>query len=128
MESDMKADIMTIDECCDFIAECKGWKRSASGVSWRWPERYGMRMQRPKHPVPPTLDSIAGALPEGWMWVSVRWHPAVALAPEHSWGCNVINLRRTGGCETYGPDEATARARAAVKAWMVVKGEPCSPA
>lgn len=119
-------DTATLQECClalsDFVRP--GWRDGYVSGEHPFTDEQLLLVC----PVKPCLDSIAGALPEGWMWVSVRWHPAVALAPEHSWGCNVINLRRTGGCETYGPDEATARARAAVKCWMTVKGEACSQA
>ena len=126
----------TITECCDFLAECKGWKRP--GYEWPNPSARsnGCWTRRDEsvigeivygstglHPIPQSLDAIAGALPEGvgTMWVA---------GPVPFWICTIgIGPQMTRKWFSAEADtELLARARAACLAWMEYKKEsPCSP-
>ena len=84
----------TLEECCDFIAESKGWKppghtiRNALGHDCQvgqWTSERdcllvgagyddgGAGIAVARHPIPATLDSIAGSLPEGWRWMNIEY-------------------------------------------------------
>lgn len=69
---------MIRDEMKAKLAELMGWRvvsRNGDDVPTCWiNERYegdpvtGSTCQVTNHPIPETLDFIAGALPEGWRW------------------------------------------------------------
>jgi len=89
----------TLDQCRDFLAECKGWAGfSLSG----------------RKPIPATLDAIAGALPEG-----VTWREVKHVCGE-SWSA-VAEQKSSGSLVSYSHNSDTerlARARAACLAWI----------
>lgn len=102
----------TLEQCCDYIAECKygdGPYVSENGRVMRWIER-----------VPPTLDSIAGSLPEGWHWSFVGYYPPdEAPSVADKWMCDVNNGSLTFWAEA--DTEPLARARCSALAWQTAK-------
>lgn len=67
------------------------------------------------HPLPATLDAIAGALPEGWYWGTASFHHTT---PQ-------VFFTATKGAEVlvgFADTELLARARAAAKAHAAQKG------
>lgn len=99
----MNPNTMTIDECWDFLLEVLPGPKPSGGFKFSGS----------------TLDSIAGALPPDWVWCVVQWYKRDDV---EAW------CHRIGDCENDSMEgmkadtELLARARAAVKAWMVVKG------
>jgi len=138
-------DTMTISECCDALSEFAGYRHVEYGDTLY--AEHGCRNPHrlvwindcngicDDHPIPPTLDSIAGALPEGWRWHRIEWvnHERCGCRCESGYQ---TTCRENTSVPSWRDKEATARhkymieamARAAVKAWQVVRGELCSPA
>ena len=113
----MSPDKMTLQECCDALAEFAGFTRHepAGGGEYWWTHE-SSRDPIYGHPIHPTLDSIAGALPEGWMWDRIfRQNNGV-------WRAWCTPHHMVEGEEGFGDTELLARARAAVKAWIAAKG------
>ena len=106
----------TIDECCDFLAECKGWKHK--GGRWYHPVYHKLGSDQKRHPIPATLDAIAGALPDEWVWCVVEFYDYKGV------GAYARNKTRDDYVEDWTRAEANtellARARAACMAWEAV--------
>lgn len=107
----------TLEQCCDYIAECKGWMRP-TGADPYW-SKCGPtpKVSHPLDcPVPPTLDSIARSSPED---VSVIF----VAGPKPEWVCTLgigsgcVKTWVTAGADT----ELLARARCSALAWKTVK-------
>jgi len=113
---------MSADQCADWLAEKDGWVKTlakgadesdgedghfwAKGGKWQW-----------EHPMPLTLDAAAGALREPWGWSEIEWWDNAVIARYFNRGV------RASGWPAFmqrvdGPDELTARYRAAVAAMM----------
>jgi hypothetical protein len=109
-------DEMTEQEVRDYLAECAGRHKEADGLWYGDPEwpNHGFA----EHPVPPTIDSAAGCLPEGYEWTGVLFrcegHDGPAAATAIGPGAPVGAKADT---------ERLARFRAAAKAWAVVRKE-----
>jgi hypothetical protein len=100
---------MNLDELRDWHVKRLGWRqafrhRHASGVEqWWWERDNGDECQ--DHPVPATLDAIAGLMPPNWEWcMDVDVLEAYRDTTGYVW------VERTG-------DELTDRARLAWLAW-----------
>jgi hypothetical protein len=71
---------MTLDEIRDWAARRQGWTETTPAMcddqsvpldaQWHRPTRSGSpgSLTWCIHPIPPTLDAIAGLMPEGWWW------------------------------------------------------------
>jgi hypothetical protein len=68
---------MTLDEIRDWLTQKAGWThRKAQDLWFAKDDPIGMFTCR-SHPIPPTLDAAAAAMPEGWTWLrEYRPHPA----------------------------------------------------
>lgn len=64
--SKIEPNTMTLYEIRDWLAERKGWKLDVLGA-WYMDLPDGNRRYS-MHPIPPTLDAAAAAMPEGWEW------------------------------------------------------------
>jgi hypothetical protein len=100
---------MTAAQCADCLAERERWEPFGGGWRREHPERREYEY-RDTHPFALTLDAAAGALREPWRWDRVDWMTAnVETTIRHKHG---------GFMYAEGPDELTARYRAAVAARM----------
>lgn len=120
-----------VEMCCEFIADAKGWKYATSG--WHASEAHDgteyqiqaladdpvyYRLDRScaqrNHPIPATLDAIAGALPEGYFWEGIIWDAA-----ESWWAVDVMGRQPAWAHAPHHTIEAMklAMARACCKAW-----------
>jgi hypothetical protein len=114
----------TAQECADWLAVDDGWTwRNYAGFEderlWNHPDgrelleyRHEERLESEQGPHPLTLDGAAGALQEPWRWDRVDWMTASVEATITQF----VNLARSSHINTDGPDELTARYRAAVAA------------
>lgn len=109
---------MTLEELRGELAATRGWTRTRDGF-WVHPndddkeamsQRSGV-LPRNNHPVPPTLDSIAAAMPEGWTIVVVQ--------TPGEWQASSLN-----GCLCRADTEILARARLAVACRRASKETP----
>jgi len=107
---------MSAAHCADWLAEKDGWVKTlakgadesdgedgyfwAKGGKWQW-----------EHPMPLTLDAAAGALREPW-YIHLM-HFTAAHVSVRLWRQNTACWKNV-----HGPDEMTARYRAAVAARM----------
>jgi hypothetical protein len=109
---------MSAAQCADWLAEKDGWNafaRHPDGSITAWiNERYASCGVVLTHPMPLTLDAAAGALREPWRWDRVDW----MTASVETTITQFVNLSRSSHINTEGPDELTARYRAAVAARM----------
>ena len=111
---------MTAAQCADWLAEKDGWYREPDNAIQKdgslrplmaWTNERTKQYKTWVHPMPITLDAAAGALREPWEMDEILWYAASVYAEiRHKVTWNKI------GCE--GPDELTARYRAAVAARM----------
>jgi hypothetical protein len=109
---------MNLDELRDWHVKRLGWRqafrhRHASGVEqWWWERDNGDECQ--DHPIPATLDAIAGLMPSGWevfrVWQGQlgEWRAYVRIGEEDQW-------RKVVAPDTG--DELLDRARLAWLAW-----------
>ena len=111
---------MSAQQCADWLAEKDGWVKTlakgadesdgedgyfwAKGGKWQW-----------EHPMPLTLDAAAGALPAK-MFFYVNY--CILFGEETYVVCAVTKGTRIKEFRSEGPDELTARYRAAVAARM----------
>lgn len=114
----------TLAECRDFLAECKGWM--AYTPCFDDPLAHGWlkypNLHEPDHPIPATLDAIAGALPDGWVWECIGQKEAGGWFASCSLGFDDPEMYADADTERL------ARIRVACLAWMEHKKEsPCSP-
>ena len=61
---------MDLDQIRDWAARRQGWERNTFGF-WTKPTTCVYRDHDDEHPVPPTLDAIAGLMPVRWWWERV---------------------------------------------------------
>jgi hypothetical protein len=94
---------MTLDELRDAHAKRLGWEPCPLVYDGCWCK--GTKYCR--HPIPATLDAIAGLMPSGWLWTRTNgcWH-----AYPHAVSSLRVSVLDTG-------DELTDRARLAWLAW-----------
>lgn len=111
-----KPDEMTLEECRGELAAVRGWKLRTPGEQytgwWVNDDWKQSPVNGASHPVPATLDAIAGCMPEGWMLIISRgavvgddWH---AQADKDAPGYET--------CVGQADTEILARARLAVAA------------
>ena len=104
---------MTSAQCADWLAEKDGWlwRPYAGDEHWRLWTLAAKNAEQFDHPYQLTLDAAAGALREPWVIHRICWHTAHV---------SVSMWRRNSACwkNVHGPDELTARYRAAVAARM----------
>lgn len=116
----MNPDTASLQECCDALAEFAGYTRHeppGGGDYWWTHESSSDPIYEPPFS---DLDSIAGALPAGWVWNDITWLPDEVYAGARSgWDVSKGIVGVDGEADT----ELLARARAAVKAWLAVKGK-----
>jgi hypothetical protein len=111
----------TAQECADWLAEQDGWNQEPPQVDgmgdqreywWQWTisSAHGGRTYAYSPPYPLTLDAAAGALKRPWRLVRVDLnHDGRTMATIYNGAeCKWNNIE--------GPDELTARYRAAVAA------------
>lgn len=120
---------MTAQQCADWLAEKDGWTwRPYAGAAdqrlWTHPDgreeleyRGAERLDNEHGPYKLTLDAAAGALREPWKWDSIEWWDNAVIARYFDNGVRESKfpafMQRVDG-----PDELTARYRAAVAARM----------
>lgn len=115
---------MTAAQCADWLAERDRWEPD-NGCGWRReiPERREYEY-RDTHPMPLTLDAAAGALQEPAFITAIRRVVTIAnLRCEgsdviYSWSVDLFTHFDASMRQIVGPDELTARYRAAVAARM----------
>lgn len=122
----------TLEQCCDFLAECKGWNVTSDGIWYRleWPcwetdiqsIRAGL-LPRHDHPVPSNLDSISKALPESWVWCIINFADDDVYVSCHPKG----KCSEESAVVMWKPaDELLTRAIVCCLAWQIARGEmPC---
>ena len=122
----MNPNTMTLDECRDWLAVATGYWLEAcdcdtctivgNGMLQCW-RKAGDSIRYHEHPIPPTLDAAASAMPEGWDWRRVGGEYL---------GGNKVNgggiVTRASVTDT--DDEKLDRARLAVACRMAAKKEP----
>lgn len=96
----------TAQECADWLAEREGWTFKYN--SWWHPTIMALF-----HPFPLTLDAAAKALRKPW-----RLDGIIVWRTSGLVNVSVYNTDTWGKVEAEGPDELTARYRAAVAAAM----------
>lgn len=121
-------DTATEDQLRDFIAECKGWKKTTPpaptkenpvvAVSFKWyqdiPDSDMVRrcyFSTCEHPIPPTLDAAA-ELPDGWYWQCIER----TITGYFAYACLNDN-----DIQSEAPTERHARLRTQAKACARVK-------
>lgn len=114
---------MTAAQCADWLAVKDGWTwRPYAGSDdqrlWTHPDgreelewRGTERMDNEHGPYKLTLDAAAGALREPWKWDAVEWWNEMVRVS----ACKITTWEKL---YVDGPDELTARYRAAVAARM----------
>ena len=108
---------MTAAQCADWLAEKDGWTWNAE-YGWNdFGSPVGCWTRGPyetssKHPFALTLDAAAGALREPWRWDEIQWWQDGTVAALY------VDVRVGQPHSARGPDELTARYRAAVAARM----------
>lgn len=84
---------MTVEECMDFVAMIRGWSKATrpvvthkgDDIRWYYPsegvvwfrgvdENRSVDEASYYHPLSPTLDAAAAAMPEGWRWYRLPGH------------------------------------------------------
>lgn len=114
----MNPDTMTLHECRDAIAEAMGYtpvtNLDLGRIGWTRPDGRDIL----HHPLPATLDAIAGSLPEGWLWNEIRWFNGSKL-----WSARVYRFDPWDADGADADTELLARARASLKAWLRVREE-----
>jgi hypothetical protein len=132
-------DQMTEDEVREYLAECLGWVRINKGSVPVEVPAWERRTRLPSGgvgveeswccPVPASLDSAAGCLPEGYL---LRCHVNFPPSPvwhgheKPWWGMSVQKWDNGWVSEKIiagDQEERPARFRAAAKAWAVVRKE-----
>jgi hypothetical protein len=104
---------MNLDELRDAHAKRLGWEWQI-GCNWFNSRKTGIDATIYTHPVPATLDAIAGLMPSGWevfrVWQGQlgEWRAYVRIGEEDQW-------RKVVAPDTG--DELTDRARLAWLAW-----------
>lgn len=106
---------MAVPELCDWLAADDGWEpttkimHECTYIGWgRGP------LFVTSHPFPPTLDSAAAAMPEGWSYTSV-W------SADNDWRCNAVRASDWKTAHGSGYTEILARLRLAVACRMAMK-------
>lgn len=110
-------DAATLDECRDEIAKLQGW-RTLPPRNFAWWHDI-TRTGSSKHPIPATLDAIAGAMPDGW-YIGIEHAYADR---SDSWFVTAVNRTipdTEQRHEMVGPTELLARARLLVKVLQAV--------
>jgi hypothetical protein len=98
---------MNLDELRDAHAKRLGYEQSPRNKKYWCDGRRCDAEWMEVHPVPDTLDAIAGLMPSGWVWTRTNgcWH-----AYPHAGSSFRVSVLDTG-------DELTDRARLAWLAW-----------
>jgi len=121
--SDTNPDTMTLDQCRDELARMMPEQYRLDGDEWF--DRHGGNCGT-SHPIPPTLDAIVAAMPEGWRLEITVWnvdgatHGAIAEAcPEKVCGTghheDDWETHKAATLRCHADTELLARARLAVK-------------
>ena len=114
---------MTAAQCADWLEAKDDWIKSVVDGYATWTRKCQPEVAASPHnfrrtpPYPLTLDAAAGALREPWRWDSIEWWDNAVIARYFDAGV------RASGFPAFmqrvdGPDELTARYRAAVAARM----------
>jgi len=113
----------TAQECADWLACDDGWTKvqTAHGdYAWRHSTLRDDPCSNWSHPYPLTLDAAAGALRSNWRVDYIRDRGEYAGLGDARWYARVFrvpgDITNSVSCE--GPDELTARYRAAVASKM----------
>lgn len=106
----MNANEMTLEQCIAWLeVEIQQQQLDALGPKARTEDYY-----RDPEKIPPTLDAIAGAMPEGWGWRRMCLAPVWEAAQEGMRWTDGVHVKDTG-------DEKLDRARLAVACRMAMK-------
>jgi len=113
----------TVDEMRDYVAGCLDggkWKkvRTPHGIeAWRHESLMDDPCSNWGHPLPYTIDAIAGALPPGYLWDSIYFFKPNDIW--QAWAREKIGVEREMATATT---EKEARLRAVYAAWRRVGG------
>lgn len=115
---------MTLDECRNELADRAGHNDIGSPGTIAFVHRSDVTRLIQAHPIPATLDAIAGAMPEGW-WLTLCHEPRTDGTSV--WITSASDTHEDGGVgfngvESRSDTEILARARLAVACWRAQKG------
>jgi hypothetical protein len=115
---------MTLDEIRDWAARRHGWDTGIDGESniyYWWKAPFLVDTATHHHPIPPTLDAIAGLMPSGWKTFRVwkgqagEWRAYVRRGTGDDWdrvttidtGNELLDRARLAMLATLAEDKAT---------------------